>query len=54
MFPNSQTLNKLLEQVKGDFSKNSGKALELNNIEDKNTELYTTFIVPFFKEYIKT
>ena len=35
------------------FIQNSLKTFE-NNIEDKNTELYTTFIVPFFKEYIRT
>lgn len=31
MFPNSATLGKLLEQIKGDFSKNTEKAFELNN-----------------------
>ena len=30
------------------------KELFENNIEDQNTELYTKFISPFDKEYIKT
>ena len=30
------------------------KELFENNIEDQDTELYTTFIVPFYKQYINT